>query len=156
MCSSWWLCASVCLCRLGPCSLCSLHTGSGIRQCLDDGAHSTPVCATWSLQQGKNYLLCAFKHVTKSHIQCNYEGLSLFWKNKISVCVCLCVWRHVTSVRTRAERVKLPLEPVWLATNMAAGRPSMSHGESRSHHINLTRQRRRLLLQFFTQVKTQG
>lgn len=61
------------------------------------------------------------------------------------------VCRHVISVRTRAERVKQQLEPVWPATNMAAGRPSMSHGETRSHHINLTRQRRRLFLQFLTQ-----
>lgn len=44
----------------------------------------------------------AFRHVTISHV--HYNG-SLN-------CVFACVCRHVISVRTRAEKVKQPLEPV--------------------------------------------
>lgn len=61
---------------------------------------------------------------------------------------CVCVYRHVISVRTRAERAKQPLEPAWPATNMAADRPSMSHGEPHSHHINLTKTKKQIVFQF--------
>ncbi len=71
MCSGWWV-FSVFLCRLGPCGLCPLYTWGGIRQCLNYGAYSTPVSATWALQQGSFIYL---RHGIKS---CNYEALSLF------------------------------------------------------------------------------
>lgn len=66
----------------------------------------------------------------------------------------LCAFRHVTSARTRAGRAKQPLEPVWPATNMAADRPSMSHGETRSHDTSFQRQRNRLFLYIFSQEAT--
>lgn len=47
---------SLCFCRLGSRCLCPLHTWGGICQCVNYGANSTPVCATWSLQQGSRHL----------------------------------------------------------------------------------------------------
>ncbi len=136
MCRGWWL-FSVCLCRLGSCGLCPLHTWGRICERLNYGAHSTPVCSTWALQQGIEVKTChktyMFSVIMRTWV--------CFWVVMVLLTVCLyCVrvCRHVTSVRTKAVRVKQPLEPVWPATNMAAGRPSMSHGEICSRHINLT------------------
>lgn len=53
--------------------------------------------------------------------------------------------RHAISVRTKAERVKQPQEPVWPATNMAVDRPSMSHGELHSHDFNFTTTKKRIV-----------
>lgn len=54
--------------------------------------------------------------------------------------------RHAISVRTKAERVKQPQEPVWPATNMAVDRPSMSHGELHSHDFNFTTTKKRIVV----------
>lgn len=118
---SWF---SLCFCRLGSRCLCPLHTWGGICQCVNYGADSTPVCATWSLQQGSHHL-CDPSILLLKHTFTNIFGRWL-----------MC--RHVISVRTKAERVKQLQEPVWPATNMAVDRPSMSRGELHSHDINFT------------------
>lgn len=57
--------------------------------------------------------------------------------------------RHAISVRTKAERVKQPQEPVWPATNMAVDRPSMSHGELHSHDIIFTSTKKQIVVSVF-------
>lgn len=54
--------------------------------------------------------------------------------------------RHAISVRTKAERVKQPPEPVWPATNMAVDRPFMSHGELHSNDFNFTTTKKRIVV----------
>lgn len=46
------------------------------------------------------------------HLQCNYQGFNLFSINIVHLTICMCLCRHVISVKTRAERVKQPLELV--------------------------------------------
>lgn len=66
------------------------------------------------------------------------------------------VCRHVISVRTKAERVKQPQEPVWPATNMAVDRPSMSRGELHSHDINFATTKKQIVGSVFVQKSTRS